>query len=330
MQATSRRRVIRRQPARLLALTGLGVLIAVFFASAAASGQATQFSVSAPSTTTAGTQFLVTVTARDANSIDKSYKGAHTLTFSGASNAPDFTPPSYPVHASVSFDQGQASVPVTLFNAAATTLFVSEDNTTPTIAGSSGNIAVAHGVPADLEFTAQPPVWTAKNSPFTAAVRVKDAYGNLGTNEPVSVTLNKNPTALSCTPSCTVTSDGSSAIASFSPSVSQDTVGYRLVATAVAALLRIAMSSRSATRSAISATGTGPRCRRPEHDADVHERHRGGRQRAWPFVDASVNLPATPLRCAAASRRRSARGRCSRGLILETTRFSRHGPSPRR
>jgi hypothetical protein len=234
MLATSRRRVIRRQPGRLLALTGLGVLIAALFASAAASGQATHFSVSAPATATAGSQFTVTVTALDANNnTDKSYKGNHTLTFSGALPAPDTTPPSYPQSQPVPFDQGVASVPVTLFRAAATTLSVSEDNTT-IAGGPSGNITVQAGAPASLTVT-PPPVWVAKTDAFNAAVTVKDAWGNLVPNQSVSVTLNKTPSALSCPITagpCTATTGDPSGVANFSLSVSHDAVGYRLVATA--------------------------------------------------------------------------------------------------
>ena len=110
MKKESQRRVIRRKPARLLALTGLGVLIAAFFAAAATSGQATHFTVSAPATATAGTQFNVTVTALDANeSVDKSYKNSHNLSYSiPPSTSPNGTSPSYPNP--VVFDQGVASL----------------------------------------------------------------------------------------------------------------------------------------------------------------------------------------------------------------------------
>jgi hypothetical protein len=245
------RRVLRRQSARLLALTGLAVLIAALFASAATSGQATHFGVTvSPSTPTAGSQFTVTVQALDASgNVDKSYKGNHTLTFSGAQPAPDTTPPSYPQSQPVGFDQGVASVPVTLFNAAATTLTVSEDNTT--ITGSSAAFTVNHGAPAELTFTTQPPVWVAKSpASLGAAVTVKDDWGNLGTNESVSLTLNKNAAALGCPTTagpCTATSDASSGIAAFTLSVGHDAVGYQLVASSPAPPLPASATANSSS-----------------------------------------------------------------------------------
>jgi hypothetical protein len=237
MTIPSPRGVIRRQPVRLLAITGLGVLIAALFASAATSGQATTFGVSVQAPVTAGSPFTVTVTALDANgNVDKSYKDNHTLTFSGAQPAPDTTPPSYPQSQPVVFGQGVASVPVTLFNAAATTLTVSEDNTT--ITGSSSSFTVSAGAPAEL-IVSQPPVWVAKNASFGASVTVKDDWGNLVPDTPVSVTLNKTPSALNCPSTagpCTATTgptNGSpTGVAAFTLSVSHDALGYQLVATA--------------------------------------------------------------------------------------------------
>ena len=89
--------------------------------------------------------------------------------------------------------------------------------------------------PAELTFTPEPPVWVAKTAGFGASVTVKDDWGNLKPNQPVGIALNKNPTALSCTPTppgCTVTTGAPSGIADFSLSVSQDDVGYKLRATA--------------------------------------------------------------------------------------------------
>jgi hypothetical protein len=233
MSARSPRSLIRRQPARLLALTGLGVLIAALFASAATSGQATHFAVSVQTPVTAGAPATVTVSALDANeNVDKSYKDNHDLSFSGPLNSPNGDAPSYPPNPVV-FDQGVASVSVTLFNAALTTLTVT-DSANTSITGSA-TFTVNHGAPAELTFTTQPPVWVAKNASFGAAVTVKDDWGNLATNEPVSVTLNKTQSALAC-PSdpapCTSTSGDPSGIASFSLSVSHDAVGYQLHAEA--------------------------------------------------------------------------------------------------
>ena len=217
---------------RLLALTGLGVLMAALFASAATSGQATHFSVTvSPTAPTAGTAFTVTVRALDANeNVDKSYKDNHTLTFSGPANSPNGNAPSYPANpAVVAFNQGVASVPVTLFNAAVTTLTVTEVSSGIT---GPGTFTVGPDVPADLAFTTQPPVWVAKNVTFPADVRVKDAWGNLIPGQNISIALNKQASALTCIPSSCTDDADSSGVANFTLSVSKDTVGYKLHATA--------------------------------------------------------------------------------------------------
>jgi hypothetical protein len=231
MTRVSRRRGILRRPTRLLAMAGLGAVIAALFASAATSGQAIQFSVTvSPSPPTAGSAFTATVTALDANgNADNSYKDNHNLTFSGAANSPNGDAPSYPPNPVV-FDKGVASVQVTLFNAASTTLHVTDG----TITGDSAAFTVNHGTPASLSFTGgQPPTWVAKNTNFSASATVKDAWGNLATSEAVSVTLNQFPQALTCTPSCTVQTDSTTGVAAFTLSVSKDSVGYQLVATSV-------------------------------------------------------------------------------------------------
>ena len=58
-------RVIRRQPGRLLALTSLGFLLLVAFASAATPAPATHFQVDAPANAPAGTPVNITITALD-------------------------------------------------------------------------------------------------------------------------------------------------------------------------------------------------------------------------------------------------------------------------
>lgn len=231
MKRESPRRVIRRQPARLLALTGMGVVIAAFFAAAAASGQATHFSVSAQASATAGTEFNVTVTALDAtNDVDKSYKDSHALTYSGPSNSPNGTAPNLP--SPVVFNQGVASVPITLFSAETTTLTVSASGIA---AGTSGSITVGPG-PADaLDFSQEPPVWVAKNTPFNAAVTVTDAWGNPVPNHNVSIVLGNNPggAALTCpsTASPCVAASNPSGVASFALQLDADSIGYTLDAT---------------------------------------------------------------------------------------------------
>lgn len=229
MKRASQGRLARRQPARLLALTGMGVLIAAFFAAAAASGQATHFTVSAQSNATAGTAFPVTVTALDATGdVDKSYKDSHELTYSGPSlSSPNGTPANLP--SPVVFNQGVALVPITLYRAETTALTVSASGIA---AGTSGSITVAPG-PADaLEFTQQPPPWVAKNTPFSAAVTVTDHWGNLVPAHNVSIVLGNNPggAALTCPTSASpcVAASNPAGVASFALQLNADSVGYTL------------------------------------------------------------------------------------------------------
>ena len=85
LEMGSFRRGIRRQPARLLALTGLGLIIVALFASAATPAPATRFEVSAPVSSTAGVLFSITVTALDGSEdVDAGYLGTVNLTSSDA------------------------------------------------------------------------------------------------------------------------------------------------------------------------------------------------------------------------------------------------------
>jgi alpha-tubulin suppressor-like RCC1 family protein len=97
------------------------------------------FTVSTPGTQTAGTQFTISnITAKDAwgNTVT-GYTGSHPLVFTGAANSPNGTAPIYP--ASVAFTGGvAASVPIKLFNAASTTLTVTESGKS----GSTGAFTV--------------------------------------------------------------------------------------------------------------------------------------------------------------------------------------------
>jgi hypothetical protein len=80
------RRAIRRQPARLLALIGLGLVFVALFASAATPAPATHFVISGtPTNTTAGDFFSITVTAYDgAEIVDAGYNG--TVQFTSTDN----------------------------------------------------------------------------------------------------------------------------------------------------------------------------------------------------------------------------------------------------
>jgi hypothetical protein len=267
MKLTSRRHV-RRKPARLLALTGLGVLIAAFFAAAATSGQATHFSVSAPATATAGTEFIVTVTALDGSgNPDNSYRDTHTLSYTGPSNSPNGTAPSYPNP--VVFAQGVASVPVTLFRAETTTLTVAESGNPSILPGTSGSITVGPG-PADaLDFSQEPPVWAQKATPFNAAVTVTDAWGNTVPNHNVSIVLGNNPggATLTCpsTASPCVAASNPSGVASFTLQLDADSIGYTLDATGSPQA-----SSQAFSVADVLNNGCPPACSQTGSDSDDH------------------------------------------------------------
>ncbi|MGD0274206.1 MAG: hypothetical protein ABSB96_10820, partial [Gaiellaceae bacterium] len=74
------------------------------------------FSIPNPGTQTAGTQFALTLTAKDAyGNTATGYTGAKSVVFSGPANSPSGQAPSYP--ASVTFTNGVGSANVTLYNA---------------------------------------------------------------------------------------------------------------------------------------------------------------------------------------------------------------------
>ena len=80
------------------------------------------------------------MTAQDAagNTVT-AFTGSQALTFSGPSNSPNGTAPSYP--SSVSFSSGVGTASVTLYHAQTTTLTAAQGSVT----GTSGSIAVAAG-----------------------------------------------------------------------------------------------------------------------------------------------------------------------------------------
>jgi hypothetical protein len=217
------------------------MIVAGLFAASAVSGQATHFAVSAPATATAGTSFSVTVTALDVSgSVDKSYKSNHNVTVAAVPlTSPNGT--SADVPSAAFFDQGVATISVTLYKAATTTLTVTDSDNTG-ITGTSASFTVNAAAAASLAFTQSPPTWVKASSTFSAKVAVTDAYGNPVPNQLVSVTLNKNTSELGCPtlagPCTATTGDGTGgttlgeAFFDNTLSVSQDTVGYRLAATA--------------------------------------------------------------------------------------------------
>src|SRR5580692_3745787 len=137
----------------------------------------------------AGTSFPVSVTALDAyGNTDSNDSTSQCVVFSGGSNAPDGTEPSYGTAGScslgtqVSFIAGVADgadvVPITLFNAQATTLVA-----TNPVSGATGLVNLSVG-PAVLDsFSLAPSNATpVAGNAITVGLTALDQYGNTDVN----------------------------------------------------------------------------------------------------------------------------------------------------
>ncbi len=150
-------------------VTGTSGTITVLPRSSAAS-----FTVVNPGIQTAGRQFNVTVDAVDQyGNTATSYGGNKSVTFSGPSNAPDGSAPSYPTSRSVSFSSGQTTVPVTLVDAQTTALAVSDGS----ITGRSTSFTVSDAGAASLAVS-NPGSQTAGTA-FSVTIKATDRYGNV-------------------------------------------------------------------------------------------------------------------------------------------------------
>ena len=136
-----------------------------------ASGPLNHFTVSAPPSATAGTAFSATITAQDAagNTV-AAYTGAQTIGFSGPSNSPSGTAPSYP--ANVSFASGVGTAPITLYDAQSTTLTATQGSVT----GTSASITVAAG--ANQQIVASAGSSQVAGTAFNVTLTAQDAWGN--------------------------------------------------------------------------------------------------------------------------------------------------------
>ena len=154
-----------------------------------APGALKSFTVGSMSTQVAGTPFPVSLTALDQyGNTDSNYSGSRCVVFSGESDAPDGTGPSYGAAGSctsgtqVSFIAGVADganvVPITLFNAQSTSLVVTDP-----ITGATGLVNLSVG-PATLDsFSLSPsnadPV---AGDAITVGLTALDQYGNVDSN----------------------------------------------------------------------------------------------------------------------------------------------------
>jgi hypothetical protein len=143
-------------------------------------GAASSFSLSSPSPV-AGTSFTEAVSALDTyGNTSTAYTGTKCLAFSGPSNSPNHTAPSYPARgtcatglSSVTFSAGVASVPMTLVDAQTTTLTA----TGGAVAGTSLPFTVASG-PVSVLTVANPGPQVAGTA-FNVTITATDTYGNI-------------------------------------------------------------------------------------------------------------------------------------------------------
>ncbi len=139
-------------------------------------GTISTFALSNIGTQTAGTQFNVTITAADPyGNASAGYAGAKVITFSGPSNSPNGTSPTYP--ASVTFTNGVGTASITLFDAQTTTLTATA--TGPSLSGTSNSFTVS-GRPASA-FSITNPGNQTVGTRFTLTITAVDAYGNTDT-----------------------------------------------------------------------------------------------------------------------------------------------------
>ncbi|MGD0167484.1 MAG: hypothetical protein ABSC51_09400 [Gaiellaceae bacterium] len=140
------------------------------------------FTVSNPGTQTAGTQFSLTLTAKDIyGNTATGYSGSKSVAFSGPSNSPGGQAPSYP--ASVTFASGVGTANVTLYNAASSNITATESGHS----GSTGSFTVS---PASINsFTVSNPGTQTAGTQFSLTLTALDAYGNTATGYSGSKTV---------------------------------------------------------------------------------------------------------------------------------------------
>lgn len=132
------------------------------------------FSLSVPALT-AGNAATVTLTAVAAGHTDTGFTGDHPVSFSGPGNAPDSTAPSYNNGTSiVTFVNGVATVPITLYKAENTTLTATSGNV-------AGNQAVAVSPGAAAQFQVPAPSGAVAGTAQNVTLAALDAYRNTAT-----------------------------------------------------------------------------------------------------------------------------------------------------
>ena len=142
-------------------------------------GPLNAFTLSNPGPVTAGVGFTETVTAVDAwDNTVASYSGAKTLSWSGPTNSPNGTSPTYPATAtSVTFTNGQGSASgVKLFDAISS-VTLTANASSPPLTGAASFAVNSAGV--TLAFSPSGNVAMTKNATKTFTITVPtDLYGN--------------------------------------------------------------------------------------------------------------------------------------------------------
>ena len=182
------------------------------------------FAVSAPSSSTAGTSFNVTVTAQDINNTTvPGYTGTlHFTSSDGLAVLPSNS----------TLTNGTGTFAVTLKTSGNQTVSVA-DTVTPTVTGTSGQIAVSAAAADHLAYAQAPSNTTAGVAISPAVtVRILDAFNNIATTNTSNVTLAIGTNPAGGTLSGTTTVAAVAGVATFStPSINKTGTGYTLTAT---------------------------------------------------------------------------------------------------
>jgi len=141
-----------------------------------------RFTVSTPSTQTAGTAFNVTITVFDQYGNQATgYTGAKTIAFSGPSSSPNGTAPSYP--SSVTFSGGAGSASITLYDAQTTSITATQGGATGSTATFTVNSAVAKS------YALSNPGTQSAGTAFNVTITAADQWGNTATSYTGSPTV---------------------------------------------------------------------------------------------------------------------------------------------
>ena len=135
-------------------------------------GSFAQLSVTTPGTQTAGKEFSLALSAKDA--YGNGVSGSQSLSFSGPTSAPDGAAPSYP--ATVTFAGGEGKAQVTLPKAQTTSITVKQGS----VSGSTASFTVNPGAAAELSLSAAGT--TAAGASDNLTIFALDTFGNVATS----------------------------------------------------------------------------------------------------------------------------------------------------